>query len=178
MRIRKLLPVLCMALGLTMAAPLAAGATGNTDAGTVSGTTQDTQTTNATGWHNNDEDGSRYYTINGKIVTGFQWIANSKGQKNLYYFNPDTGLLRQSEAAGRIKIGNDYYYTFGPKGNCAIATTQGWIPKPIMFPVRPTTVSCLPTRLQKSESSTTVSTNTASAGLLKDAAVLEPRFTM
>ena len=38
MRIRKLLPVLCMALGLTMAAPLAAGATGNTDAGTVSGT--------------------------------------------------------------------------------------------------------------------------------------------
>ena len=72
MRIRKLLPVLCMALGLTMAAPLAAGATGNTDAGTVSGTTQDTQTTNANGWHKNDEDGSRYYTINGKIVTGFQ----------------------------------------------------------------------------------------------------------
>ena len=55
---------------------------------------------------------------------------------------------------------------------------QRAIPKPIMFPVRPTTVSCLPTRLQKSESSTTVSTNTASAGLLKDAAVLEPRFTM
>ena len=127
MRIRKLLPVLCMALGLTMAAPLAAGATGNTDAGTVSGTTQDTQTTNATGWHENDEDGSRYYTINGKIVTGFQWIANSTGQKNLYYFNPDTGLLLQSKAAGRIKIGNDYYYTFGPTGNCAIATTQGWI---------------------------------------------------
>ena len=127
MRIRKLLPVLCMALGLTMAAPLAAGATGNTDAGTVSGTTQDTQTTNANGWHKNDEDGSRYYTINGKIVTGFQWIANSDGQKNLYYFNPDTGLLLQSKAAGRIKIGNDYYYTFGPTGNCAIATTQGWI---------------------------------------------------
>lgn len=35
--------------------------------------------------------------------------------------------MRQSEAAGRIKIGNVYYYTFGPKGNCAIATTQGWI---------------------------------------------------
>lgn len=71
MRIRKLLPVLCMALGLTMAAPLAAGATGNTDAGTVSGTTQDTQTTNATGWHKNDEDGSRMTTLLiGKIVTG------------------------------------------------------------------------------------------------------------
>ena len=81
MRIRKLLPVLCMALGLTMAAPLAAGATGNTDPGTVSGTTQDTQTTNATGWHNNDEDGSRYYTINGKIVTGFQSIASVRSRR-------------------------------------------------------------------------------------------------
>ena len=88
MRIRKMLPVLCMALGLTMAAPLAAGATGNTDAGTVSGTTQDTQTTNATGWHKNDEDGSRYYTINGKIVTGFQWIANSTGQKKSLLLQP------------------------------------------------------------------------------------------
>ena len=85
MRIRKLLPVLCMALGLTMAAPLAAGATGNTDAGTVSGTTQDTQTTTATGWHYN-ANGSRYYTINNKTVTGFQWIANSQGTKLLLLF--------------------------------------------------------------------------------------------
>ena len=77
-----------MALGLTMAAPLAAGATGNTDAGTVSGTTQDTQTTNATGWHKNDEDGSRYYTINGKIVTGFQWIDKQYGQKKSLLLQP------------------------------------------------------------------------------------------
>ena len=122
MRIRKMLPVLCMALGLTMAAPLAAGAT----AEDVSGTTTNTQTANETGWHYN-ADGSRSYTIDGKTVTGFQWIANSQGTKLLYYFNPENGLLLQSKSAGRIKIGNDYYYTFGPNGNYAIASAQGWI---------------------------------------------------
>ena len=125
MRIRKILPVLCMALGLTMAAPLAAGATGNTDAGTVSGTIQNTQSASATGWHYNT-DGTRTYTVDGQTVTGFQWIANSQGTKLLYYFQPD-GKLFQYENAGRIKIGNDYYYTFGKNGNYAIASSQGWI---------------------------------------------------
>lgn len=69
----------------------------------------------------------RSYTIDGKTVTGFQWIANSQGSKLLYYFNPENGLLLQSKSAGRIKIGNDYYYTFGPNGNYAIASAQGWI---------------------------------------------------
>ena len=124
MRIRKLLPVLCMALGLTMAAPLAAGATGNTDAGTVSAPHRTHRQPMPPAGTKMMRMVPANYTINGKIVTGFQWIANSKGQKNLYYFNPDTGLLLQSKAAGRIKIGNDYYYTFGPTGNCAIATTQ------------------------------------------------------
>lgn len=85
MRIRKLLPVLCMALGLTMAAPLAAGATGNTDAGTVSGTTQDTQTTNVTGWHYN-ANGSRYYTINNKTVTGFPVDCEQPGNQAALLF--------------------------------------------------------------------------------------------
>ena len=84
MRIRKITACFCMALGLTMAAPFSGRGHGNT-AGTVSGTTQDTQTTNATGWHYN-ANGSRYYTINNKKRHRFSVDCEQPGKQAALLF--------------------------------------------------------------------------------------------
>lgn len=118
MRIKKLLPVLCMAFGLTMAAPMAVGATGD-NTGTQTTTPQLKE-----GWNYN-ANGSRYYVEKGKKVTGFHWIANSEGVKLLYYFQPDGINLKP--AAGRVKIAGKNYYNYGPNGNFAFVTRQGWL---------------------------------------------------
>lgn len=117
MKIKKLLPAFCLALGLTMAVPMAAGATENT------GTTTDAAM--SAGWHYN-ADGSRYYVRDGKMVTGFQWISGSNGTKLLYYFNSN-GLMFQPQAACRVKIDNKNYYNRGKDGNYSFITGQGWI---------------------------------------------------
>ena len=63
MKFRKMLPVLCMAMGLTFAIPLAAGATG------TNSTAEATQKESA-GWHN-DSNGKKYYILeNGNKAAG------------------------------------------------------------------------------------------------------------
>lgn len=89
MKIKKLLPVFLMALGLTMAAPLTTGATGNT--GTES-TVKETA-----GFHVDSESGYYYYVkSDGKRATGFNWInitsSDGTAKKWLYYFDSN-GLL-------------------------------------------------------------------------------------
>lgn len=105
MKIKKLLPVLLMALGLTLAAPLTTGATG------TNGTTSTVKET--AGFHKDSSSGYYYYIkSDGTRATGFNWInitSNGTTKKWLYYFDSN-GLLNLP--AGKVKIGDDYYFRY------------------------------------------------------------------
>ncbi len=90
MRIRKMLPVLCMALGLTMAAPLAAG-------GCCRKVSAPPQT------HRQPTKQAGTIMLTASVPTPLterplpvsSGLQNSQGTKLLYYFNPENGLLLQ-----------------------------------------------------------------------------------
>ena len=79
MKFRKMLPVLCMAMGLTFAIPLAAGATG------TNSTAEATQKESA-GWHKTS-DGKWYYILeNGSRATVSKALARyMKGKPIISY---------------------------------------------------------------------------------------------
>lgn len=115
MKFRKMLPVLCMAMGLTFAIPLAAGATG------TNSTAEATQKESA-GWHKTS-DGKWYYILeNGSRATGIQSISTVSDGKTyyfLYYFGND-GYLVQLQS-GPVEIGGNSYFCYGEKSNYALA---------------------------------------------------------
>ena len=98
MRIRKMLPVLCMALGLTMAAPLAARELYCRRPYQAPPQTHRQPTKQA---------GTLMLTapvptpLTEGPVTGFQWIANSQGTKLLYYFKSGETVFCFSQEARR-----------------------------------------------------------------------------
>lgn len=91
MKIGKLVPAFCLALGLTLAMPITSAATGNAEAET------DTQITN--GW---SQDNKSYYQ-NGKKLTGVRQIDGT------YYYFSQTGTLVTGKN-GPIKVNNIYYF--------------------------------------------------------------------
>jgi len=110
MKIRKILPILCMAFGLTLASPLTIGAAGLS--GIETQTAKTTTKKETPGWKEDTNTGYYYYIKeDGTRATGFTWItiqtASGSSRQWLYYFNAD-GLM--TVPAGKVTIGEHFYY--------------------------------------------------------------------
>ena len=178
MRIRKMLPVLCMALGLTMAAPLAAGAT----AEDVSGTPQThRQPTKQAGTIMLTAPVPTPLTEKPLPVSSGLQTAREPSffttsiRRTVFCFSQKAPAASRSEM---ITITPSVRMATMPSLPHRAGSVQRAIPELIMYPVHPTTESFLPTASQKSVDSIMALTATDSVGPKKDAVVWEPRFTM
>lgn len=109
MRMKKWIPAFCLAMGLGLAVPAMAGATGTSTPQTEAASDQEQQ--EAPGW-NTDEHG-KYYIKDGKrLAQGFYSVDGK-----MYYFNVN-GYLNLNNP-GPQKIGETNYYFFNPDGSMA-----------------------------------------------------------
>lgn len=110
MRMRKWIPAFCLAMGLGLAVPMMAGATGETTLQTEASSEQE-EAQEVPGW-NTDEHG-KYFIQDGKRLTAGFYSIDGK----MYYFNVN-GYLNLNNP-GPQKIGETNYYFFNSDGSVA-----------------------------------------------------------